>query len=224
MFFPAHTLAQLQHGASPTEDSLSWTSPTWIFSMSCSPSWTAPMQVPFKWWSFRDREISGLVPGALLSFTECCQCIAIPLTFAHSSLPSFFTLYMFSQGATNIPDDLSLGKWCVQLGASRNWLCPSWQKLIASSHRSLSCSTPHHTLPNPCHINPVQLDSCAGILSHNTKVKEFLHIGPNTLQEVAAQKWMQRQLRKSVTTWHLQDDWGIRPSQHGLRRGRINNP
>lgn len=103
-----------------------------------------------------------------------------------SSIILYPLLNMFSQSTTNIAEELSLGRWCVHLGA-RNWLCPTWQKLLTSSHRSPPCSTPHHTLPNPCHVNPVQLDNCAGILSYDTKVKEFLHIGANTLQEVAVQ-------------------------------------
>jgi len=91
------------------------------------------------------------------SFTDLDVCRVVSLTLSHSSLftavslPSFFFPFLcYHRGATTIADGLGLGQRRVRLRAGWHWLCQTWGKLLAASHRSHPYRPP---LPKPCHTN-----------------------------------------------------------------------
>lgn len=64
---------------------------------------------------------------------------------------AFFNLSSihYHRGATSIADRLSFGQPWVYIGAGWNWVCPTWQQLLVSSHRNQSWSCPAtKTLPH----------------------------------------------------------------------------
>jgi len=56
----------------------------------------------------------------------------------------------YPRGPTTVTGRLSLGQWQVCLGASWHWLCWTWGKLLAASHRSQPCIPPLATKILPC--------------------------------------------------------------------------
>lgn len=87
----------------------------------------------------------------------------VSLIYSHSFLWSkmctFYNLLNYVipgmlTGDATITEGRGLGQRWVHLEASWHWLCWTWGKLLAASHKSYPCSSP---LPKPCHTNPIHI-------------------------------------------------------------------
>jgi len=137
---------------------------------------------------------SGILSTSSPSFfTDLGVSRAVSLTSSHSSLQLQFCRFFFRfselhypRGPTTVTDGLGLGQLRVRLGAGWHWLCWTWEKLLAASHRRHPCSYPvTNTLPHKPNtvyhqliitFSEVYIVICAALTRNS--MKQLIHTPP----------------------------------------------